>query len=385
MSNVITLLKQLIQSPSITPDDHGCQTLIATRLKKQGFTIEHLPKNGVSNLWARFGQTAPLLVFAGHTDVVPPGDKNDWQTDPFQLTDIDDTLYGRGTSDMKGGVAAMLCAVEQFLTHHPAPPFSIAFLLTSDEEGPAEFGTKTVIETLEARGEKIDYCVLAEPTSINKLGDSIKIGRRGSLNGELTIIGKQGHVAIAEKALNPIHASVSFLTAFTTQTWDDQPSEIFPATSLQISNIHAGAGVFNVIPGNLTLKFNFRFPPQTSPDQLKTNLNALLKQHALNYHLTWHAPAIPYLTDANTPFVKIAINAVEKITHTPTKLATNGGASDGRFIAPTGAHVIEIGLLNHSIHQVNEHTTKNDLLQLVQVFEQLLINLSIEHQENKKT
>lgn len=369
MSETIVLAKQLIAIPSITPDDGGCQQLLATQLQKLGFKVEFLPFADVSNLWAVWGNTGPLFVFAGHTDVVPPGDSADWVSAPFDPQVRDGFLYGRGAADMKGSLAAMLVATEKFLTSH-SPAGRIGFLITSDEEGSAINGTRKVVAELQARGEQIDYCLVGEPSSDQATGDVIKTGRRGSLSGKLRVQGIQGHVAYPQLANNPIHSALPALTALTAEIWD-QGNAAFPATSLQISNINAGTGANNVIPETLSAEFNLRFSTELDADTIKRRVQEILDQHGLDYRIDWHLSGEPFLT-AGGELIKVMIASIEAVTdHTP-QTSTAGGTSDGRFIAPTGAEVVELGPCNATIHKINECVRVSDLDQLTLIYQQIL-------------
>ncbi|MEW6352952.1 MAG: succinyl-diaminopimelate desuccinylase [Pseudomonadota bacterium] len=376
MSETLELLKDLIARPSLTPHDAGCQQAIAARLAPLGFKIEHLRFGAVDNLWARRGTQAPLFAFAGHTDVVPTGPLDQWTSDPFTPTLRDGYLYGRGAADMKGGVAAMVTAVERFVREHPRHHGSIAFLITSDEEGPSVDGTVKVVEHLEARNEKIDWCVIGEPTCVQTVGDTIKNGRRGSLTGKLIVHGTQGHVAYPHLAANPIHLCAPALADLCMQTWD-QGNEFFPPTTFQISNVHAGTGADNVIPGDLEIVFNFRFSTEVTPEQLKKRVENLLQKHQLNYDLEWRLSGQPFLTPKGA-LVDAARAAIKEISGIDTQLSTSGGTSDGRFIAPTGAQVLELGVVNASIHKLNEcvSVTELDTLSLYyqRVLEKLLLH-----------
>ncbi len=374
MAATLDLLKQLIACPSLTPDDAGCQELIAERLKKLGFKIEPMRFEKVDNLWARHGTQAPLLVFAGHTDVVPPGPLNEWASDPFQPTERDGFLYGRGAADMKSGLAAMVVAVENFIQAHPKYNGSIAFLITSDEEGAKNLhGTKRVVEELVNRNEKIDYCIIGEASSEKLVGDQIRVGRRGSLSGKLTIWGKQGHVAFPHLAVNPIHAAIDALKELTSIAWD-HGNEFFPATTFQISNIHAGTGVGNVIPGHLDVMFNFRFSTAISAGEIQHRVAEILMNHSLNFDLQWESSGKPFLTP-HGKLITSTEKAIKEITQLDTILSTGGGTSDGRFIAPTGAEVIELGPVNESVHQINEHVRIADLELLTHVYQAIIEKL----------
>jgi succinyl-diaminopimelate desuccinylase len=373
MTETLDLLKQLISRPSLTPHDAGCQTLIANRLALLGFHVETLRFGEVDNLWAKHGTESPLIVFAGHTDVVPTGPLDQWHSDPFLPTERGGHLYGRGAADMKSGLAAMIVAAEQFIKQHPQHKGSIAFLITSDEEGPSIDGTKKVIETLEKRHEKIDYCIIGEATSESQIGDQIRVGRRGSLSGKLTILGKQGHVAFPHLAINPIHKSMLALHELANETWDEG-NAFFPPTTFQISNIHAGTGAANVIPGTLEVLFNFRFGNSISVESLQQRVATLLEKHGLDFDLHWHCGAHPFLTRQGM-LVKATQDVIQEITGLSVNLSTGGGTSDGRFIAATGAEVIELGPVNTSVHQVNEHVRIADLGVLTNIYQHILEKL----------
>lgn len=371
----LQLLEALLACPSVTPLDAGCQKMIAARLETIGFVTEWLPVSDVTNAWIRFGKQDPLFVFAGHTDVVPPGPAQDWRSPPFKPTRRDGVLYGRGASDMKGALAAMVIATETFVAQYPNFPGSIAFLLTSDEEGPAVHGTAKVIETLQARHEKIKYCVVGEPSSIEAVGDQIRIGRRGSLHGELMIHGIQGHVAHPHLAKNPIHQSLNALAELVSTIWDEGNQD-FPATTFQITNIHAGDGATNVIPGHLSLKFNFRFGNALTVHALQARTEHILNQHGLTYTLTWKEGAKPFLTEKGR-LINITQKAIASVTGLTTILSTGGGTSDARFISPTGAEVVELGVLHATAHHVDENVAIKHLDQLVAIYQQILVNLFI--------
>lgn len=369
----LDLATQLIARSSVTPDDAGCQRIIGERLANLGFKAEPMPAGVVSNLWLRRGTERPLFVFAGHTDVVPSGPVEQWRSPPFEPTVRDGNLYGRGAADMKGGVAAMVTACEAFVTEHPNHKGSIALLITSDEEGPALEGTKHVIDTLERRGEKIDWCLVAEPSSDQLLGDTIKYGRRGSLTGELRIHGIQGHVAHPHRADNPVHRFAPALAALVQTEWD-RGNEHFPPTSFQISNINAGTGADNVIPGALDVIFNFRFSTAVTQAELEQRVEALLDAHDLRFDLEWTLSGEPFLTECGE-LVAVTRNAIREVTGLETKLSTAGGTSDGRFIAPTGAQVIELGPGNASIHKIDEHVRVADLETLSRIYALILTRL----------
>ena len=345
MSETLDLAIDLISRVSVTPKDAGCQELMIQRLQALGFQIERLRFGEVDNFWARLGDAAPLFCFAGHTDVVPAGNPEDWQSEPFQPEIRDGMLYGRGAADMKGSLAAMITATEHFLARHPQPRGSIAFLITSDEEGPATDGTIRVIETLQARNESIDWCLVGEPSSTNNIGDVVKNGRRGSLGCRLLIKGVQGHVAYPHLARNPVHEAMPALAELASTEWD-QGNEFFPPTSFQISNIQAGTGATNVIPGSLEVIFNFRFSTETNHQDLEQRVQTVLNSHRLDYETEWTLSGNPFLT-AGGQLVKAAQAAIQDVTGYATELSTSGGTSDGRFIAPTGAQVLELLSLIH--------------------------------------
>ncbi|MCK2096691.1 succinyl-diaminopimelate desuccinylase [Thauera aromatica] len=348
----LALACELISRPSVTPDDAGCLALIAERLQALGFACERLDRAGVSNLWARRGQVTPVLCFAGHTDVVPPGPADAWRTPPFTPTLIDGMLYGRGAADMKSSLAAFVTAIERFVAACPDHGGSIALLLTSDEEGIATDGTVKVVEALAARGERLDYCIVGEPTSVNTLGDMIKNGRRGSLSGTLRVKGQQGHVAYPQLARNPIHAFAPALAELAAMRWDDG-NEFFPPTTWQVSNIHAGTGANNVIPGECEVMFNFRFASVSSADELRRRTCAVLDRHGLEYEIDWHLSGRPFITGRGR-LVGALSAAIRDTLGVDTELSTSGGTSDGRFIADICAEVVEFGPVNASIHKVNE-------------------------------
>lgn len=373
MSSTLELAKDLISRPSVTPEDHGCQDVMIKRLEALGFSIERLRFEDVDNFWAQLGDSGPLLAFAGHTDVVPTGPKESWDTDPFVPEIRDGMLYGRGAADMKSSLAAFITAIEGFLKDTPKPKGSIALLITSDEEGPSVNGTVKVVEWLQQQGKKIDYCVVGEPTSSDKLGDTIKNGRRGSLNGVLTVHGQQGHVAYPHLASNPIHLAIPALTELSTIEWD-QGNEYFPATTFQISNLRAGTGANNVIPGELVAEFNFRFSTEVTEEQLRQRTEAVFEQHGLKYEIDWKLSGPPFVTVV-AELVKAAQLAIKDVTGLDTELSTSGGTSDGRFIAPTGAQVVEIGPLNATIHKVNECIAVDDLEPLSAIYAQVMRNL----------
>ena len=370
---VIELAQALIQRESVTPEDAGCQALMNERLEKLGFNIESLFFTDTLNTWARKGDASPHFCFAGHTDVVPTGPEKNWQHPPFSARVEDGMLHGRGAADMKGSLAAMVVATERFVAKHPDHNGSISFLITSDEEGPFINGTTRVIDTLEARGEKIDLCLVGEPSSRDELGDVVKNGRRGSLTGFLTIKGVQGHVAYPHLAQNPIHLAAPALTELSQTEWD-QGNEFFPATSFQVSNINGGTGAGNVIPGELEIQFNFRFSTEVTHQQLQQRVVDIVEKHNLNYELNWIVNGLPFLTD-HGPLVDATVHAIKQVTGRETALETTGGTSDGRFIAQTGAKVIELGPRNETIHKVNECVSTEDLIQLADIYEIILEQL----------
>ncbi len=370
--SVIELTKALIACPSITPHEAGCHAILAERLQPLGFKLEALPFGQVDNFWARRGEEAPLLVFAGHTDVVPPGPSTAWTSPPFAPTERDGFLYGRGAVDMKGALAAMVIAVERFLKAHPSPQGSLAFLITSDEEGPSVDGTQKVIEILQKRKEKIAYCLIGEPSSEKQVGDQIRVGRRGSLQGKLSIYGKQGHIAYPTQD-NPIHNCLAALQKLTTTVWDEG-NDFFPPTSFQISNLHAGTGALNVIPGELELRFNFRFSNAVTAIQLQNRVEAILKEQPLSFDLTWNLSGEPFLSKQGK-LIEVAKKSIFEMTGAKPILSTGGGTSDGRFIAASGAEVIELGLAHASAHAINEAVNLADLEKLPLIYERILIHL----------
>jgi succinyl-diaminopimelate desuccinylase len=367
---VIELLKSLVRRRSVTPDDAGCQALIAARLESSGFRCESLPFGDVSNLWARRGQAAPLICFAGHTDVVPPGDLEAWHSDPFEPVVRDGLLFGRGAADMKGGLAAMIVAVEEFVAAHPDHPGSIAFLITSDEEGRARDGTLKVVETLVARNEKIDWCLLGEPSSRALLGDTVRIGRRGSLSGRLQIAGIQGHVAYPDLADNPVARFAPALAELYRTQWDSGNAH-FPPTSFQVVELASSGGAPNVTPGELRARFNFRYCTEWNHERLRQAVEQLLDRHKLKYQLDWHLSGEPFLT-APGRLTDAVSQAVFEATGSKPELSTGGGTSDGRFIAPAGADVVELGPVHASIHKIDEHVRIADIERLCGVFRRTL-------------
>jgi len=374
-SPTLTLTKQLIARTSVTPDDAGCQQLMIERLQNLGFTVTNLRFEDVDNFWAIRGDQGPILCFAGHTDVVPTGPQENWRSPPFEPTAIDGQLYGRGAADMKGSLAAMVVAVEQFVAEYPNHRGRIAFLITSDEEGVAKNGTVKVVEWLQQQQIIPDYCLVGEPSSSSACGDIIKNGRRGSLGCALRIKGRQGHVAYPHLASNPIHVAAPALTELTEEVWD-QGNEFFPATSFQISNINGGTGATNVIPGELNLLFNFRFSTQVTDQQLRERTAAILDKHGLDYELDWSLSGQPFLTPEGE-LVDAAVASIKQTTGLDTQLSTAGGTSDGRFIAPMGTQVVELGPVNATIHQVDENVSIKDLDILTEIYQRLLQNLFV--------
>ena len=369
----LELVRQLIALPSVTPDDRGCLDLIADRLRPLGFVCERIDVGSVSNLWARRGTAAPLLCFAGHTDVVPPGPETQWSSPPFVPSERDGRLYGRGAADMKSSLAAMVVACERFVHAHPEHRGSVALLLTSDEEGDAIDGTVRVVEHLQRQGQTIDYCVVGEPTSVTRLADTVKNGRRGSLSGKLLIHGIQGHVAYPDLVRNPIHLAAPALAELAARRWDEG-NEHFPPTSFQISNIHAGTGAGNVVPGRLEVDFNFRFSTASTVDGLQQAVTALLRRHGLEFELAWTVGARPFLTPAG-PLVDVVGESVAAVCGYRPQLSTTGGTSDGRFIADICPQLVELGPVNASIHKVDEHIALTDLEPLADIYGQIATRL----------
>ena len=373
MEKTLALACDLISRQSVTPEDAGCQALMMERLNALGFNCTELRFGDVDNFWAERGEGGPILVFAGHTDVVPTGPEDQWHTPPFEPTVIDGSLYGRGAADMKGSLAAMLVACEEFVTAHPDHPGRIGFLITADEEGIAVNGTVKVMEYLQQQGKPIDWCLVGEPSSSDRLGDVIKNGRRGSLGAKLTVRGTQGHIAYPHLADNPIHRALPALHALTSEVWD-QGNAFFPPTSLQISNIGGGTGATNVIPGTLDLQFNFRFSTEVTEADLRERTEAILDAHELEYELQWALSGQPFLTDSGE-LVEAALASILAETGQTAELSTAGGTSDGRFIAPSGAQVVELGPINASIHKLNEVVLVDDLPRLTAIYRGIIERL----------
>jgi len=373
MSITLALTEDLLRRPSVSPEDHGCLDVIASRLDALGFSSERLQYGPVANLWATRGRERPVLCFAGHTDVVPTGPREEWHTDPFEPVVRDGILYGRGAADMKSALAAMVTATERFLACHPDHRGTLAFLFTSDEEGPAVDGTRRVMQVLESRGEKIDWCVVGEPTSHEALGDTIKIGRRGSLSGRLTVHGVQGHIAYPHLADNPVHAFAPALAELAGRRWDEG-NEYFQPTSFQVSNIAAGTGAPNVIPGELKVRFNLRFSTEQTVESLQRTVLEILDRHRVNYTLEWFVSGLPFFTEPGLLTDTVAA-AVHEIAGRTPRFSTTGGTSDGRFIAPTGAQVVELGVANATIHKVNECVRVADVDELSRIYERVMEKL----------
>ena len=375
MSTTLELTQQLIARPSLTPLDEGCLHIIGQRLEKIGFKLEMIRCGVVDNLWARRGNSGKLLCFAGHTDVVPTGPVDKWYSPPFVPTIRDGMLYGRGAADMKGSLAAFVTSIEKFVAAHPQHEGSIALLLTSDEEGVAIDGTVRVVEALRARGEKMDYCIVGEPTAVSKTGDTIKNGRRGSLSGLLTVKGIQGHIAYPHLVKNPIHLAAPAIAELATTVWDNG-NEYFPPTSWQISNIHGGTGASNVVPGTVEIQFNFRFSTASTVDELKAKVHAILDKHGLQYDLPWSLSGKPFLTPRGNLVDAVSL-AIKKVTGIDTNLSTTGGTSDGRFIADICPQVVELGPVNATIHQLNECVSVADLDILSEIYYLTMENLLV--------
>ncbi len=373
MSQAIELTKSLIARPSVTPADAGCQGLMSERLRAAGFAVEALRFGAVENFWARRGRVDPLFCFAGHTDVVPPGPLGEWHADPFTPLVRDGALYGRGAADMKSGLAAMVTAAEEFVREHPEHRGSIAFLITSDEEGPSVDGTRRVTELLAARGERIAWCVVGEPSSEVAVGDTIKVGRRGSLSGRLTVHGKQGHVAYPQRAENPVHALAPALAELTRRVWDEGTAHFQP-TSFQVSNLSAGTGAPNVIPGELSARFNLRYSPAQTLERLRASVEETLRRHGVRYTLDWFVSGEPFYTAPGELSGAVSA-AVAEVTGVRPQLSTAGGTSDGRFIAPLGAQVVELGVVNATIHQINECVRLEDIDALHRMYVSVLRKL----------
>ena len=373
MSQAIELTEDLLARRSVTPSDEGCQQVMAERLVAAGFALERMPFGNVENFWARRGRDAPLFCFAGHTDVVPTGPLEEWRSDPFVPVVRDGMLYGRGAADMKSGLAAMVTAAEEFVSAHPGHRGSIAFLITSDEEGPAVDGTRRVVEALRERGERIDWCLVGEPSSEVSIGDTIKVGRRGSLSGRLTVHGVQGHVAYPQLAENPVHTLAPALAELTGHEWD-QGTEHFQPTTFQVSNLNAGTGAPNVIPGELKARFNLRYSPAQTLENLKASVGEILRRHRVRYSLEWYASGEPFYTPPGL-LSRAVGDAVAEVAGAQPKLSTGGGTSDGRFIAPLGAQVVELGVVSASIHKVNECVRVADIDALQRMYFNVLRNL----------
>lgn len=373
MSEVVALAKELILRPSVTPDDAGCQSLIIERLRRAGFACEQLRFGEVDNLWATHGSGGPVLALLGHTDVVPPGPREAWTSDPFVPEIRDGVLYGRGAADMKGSVAAFVVALERFVAAHPGHPGTVALLLTSDEEGDAIDGVRRVADTFRERGQRIDWCITGEPSSQQKLGDLLRIGRRGTLSATLTVKGVQGHVAYPEKARNPIYQAMPALAELAAQRWDEG-YESFPPTSLQISNVHAGTGANNVIPGELQVLFNLRYNPHWRAEQLEQKCESVFRAHGLEYAVHWHRGGEPFYTPEG-PLRAAAREVLARFAGAAPLESTGGGTSDARFIAPLGAQCVEIGPVNASIHKVDEHVAVADLEALPDLYLALIERL----------
>ena len=373
LTPTLELALDLISRPSVTPEDAGCQDLMIERLEKIGFKIERMPFGDVKNFYAKRGSDGPNLCFAGHTDVVPTGPESEWKVSPFKPEIIDGVLFGRGAADMKGSLAAMVTAVENFVAEHPNHNGQISFLITSDEEGPFVDGTTRVVDALMAREEKVDWCIVGEPSSTKTLGDIIKNGRRGSFSGDLTIYGKQGHVAYPHLAVNPIHLASPALAEFASTKWDDG-NDFFPPTSFQVSNIHAGTGATNVVPSKLNAQFNFRFSSELTFDDLKGKVTDILDKHELKYDVEWTYNGLPFLTKPGE-LVDAIVDAVQNTVDITPELSTSGGTSDGRFIAKMGTQVVELGPINATIHQINECVEAESLNQLSLIYQRILTNL----------
>ena len=372
-AEAIALTKALIARPSVTPRDADCQTMMIERLQAIGFQCESLRFGEVDNFWATRGETGPTLVFAGHTDVVPTGPEASWDTAPFDPIEKDGYLFGRGAADMKASLAAMVVAAEAFIAGHPNHSGRLGFLITADEEGPAVDGTTKVVETLRNRGEKLDWCVVGEPSSVDQLGDTIKNGRRGSLNGVITVRGIQGHIAYPHLADNPIHHAFAALNALADEAWD-QGNDFFDPTSLQFSNINAGTGATNVIPGELTAVFNIRFSTEITDVELRQRCESILRAHQLHFDIEWSLSGNPFLTEPGA-LVQAVSESIEEVVGVTTELSTSGGTSDGRFIATLGTQIVELGPINASIHQRNEHVKIDDIPKLTKIYHGIMVRL----------
>lgn len=373
LSETLKLTCDLISRRSVTPEDDGCQAMMTERLQRLGFEVESMPFEDVTNFWARRGNSGPVLCFAGHTDVVPTGPVEKWQSPPFEPTFKDGMIYGRGAADMKGSIAAFMTALDRFIAAHPDHQGSIALLITSDEEGPYVNGTTRVIDTLEARNEKITWAIVGEPSSTTEVGDVIKNGRRGSLGAILRVKGVQGHVAYPHLVRNPIHEFAPALAELASTEWD-KGNDFFPPTSFQVSNINAGTGATNVVPGEVEVKLNFRFSTEVTDQELRSRTEAILNKHQVEYEIDWALSGQPFLTAAGD-LVDAARQAIRDVTGRETELSTSGGTSDGRFIAPTGAQVVELGPVNATIHKIDECVKAEDLDTLSTIYEGILIRL----------
>lgn len=369
----LALAKQLLAEQSITPDDKNCQTILAERLRAIGFSIEEMHFGNTKNIWARLGTQAPVLCFAGHTDVVPTGDISQWTFDPFTPTEHNGKLYGRGTADMKTAIACFVTACERFVAERPDFTGSLALLITSDEEGDAHDGTTKVVDALKARGEHIDYCIVGEPTATHQLGDTLKNGRRGSLSGNLTVLGKQGHIAYPHLANNPIHMVAPALMELTAIEWD-KGNDYFPPTSFQISNIHGGTGATNVIPATVNIQFNFRFSTEQTADTLKERVAQVLAKHQVAHEIKWSLSGNPFLTEAGT-LTQVAQSAIQQHCGITAELSTTGGTSDGRFIKAIASELIELGFVNATIHQIDEHIELADIPKLSAIYQTMMEQL----------
>ncbi len=372
--NTLELAKALIEKKSVSPEDAGCLDLIGAMLESVGFECTRIDVQDTSNLWATHGHDGPTLALMGHTDVVPCGDESKWQFPPFEATEHEGHLCGRGACDMKASLAAMVVSAIEVVKRHPNHPGRMAFLLTSDEEAKATYGTKEVIRWLQEHQEKVDYALVGEPSSEKRLGDVIKIGRRGSLSGKLTIQGRQGHIAYPHLCQNPIHQGFKALSECITQIWDEGHDD-FPDTSFQVSNVHAGTGANNVIPGTMEMLFNFRYNPNTCASDLQSRFESILTQHDVEYDIDWHLSGEPFVTSRQSPLVQAVSDAVEAVTGSVPNYSTEGGTSDGRFIAPLGVDVVELGLVNETIHQVNERVSLESIHQIEQMYTTIIMQI----------